>query len=136
SLRSALERIVTASGPGFGEWQWRLATLPFAFGGLGVYSAASGSNFDDALCVFNNAMEIDFLSNPNGLVAISKGRAYFGLASCGSDLWVRTDNERRAQLVLRSLRGMFMGTMLCHALALLVSSIDIVRDTLVGIRIL
>ncbi|GJT48790.1 putative reverse transcriptase domain-containing protein [Tanacetum coccineum] len=28
ALRSALERIVTASGPGFGDWQWRLATLP------------------------------------------------------------------------------------------------------------
>ncbi|GJU10781.1 hypothetical protein Tco_1133177 [Tanacetum coccineum] len=38
SLHSALERIVTASGLGFGEWQWRLSTLPFAFGGLGVYS--------------------------------------------------------------------------------------------------
>ncbi|GKG25959.1 hypothetical protein Tco_0399105, partial [Tanacetum coccineum] len=35
ALRSSLERIVTASGPGFGDWQWRLATLPFAFGGLG-----------------------------------------------------------------------------------------------------
>ncbi|GJU20705.1 hypothetical protein Tco_1154047 [Tanacetum coccineum] len=33
------ERIVTDSGPGFGDWQWRLATLPFACGGLGVYSA-------------------------------------------------------------------------------------------------
>ncbi|GKC48899.1 hypothetical protein Tco_1071644 [Tanacetum coccineum] len=39
ALRSALERIVTASGPGFGDWQLRLFTLPFAFGGLGVYSA-------------------------------------------------------------------------------------------------
>ncbi|XP_071706668.1 uncharacterized protein [Rutidosis leptorrhynchoides] len=39
ALRSSLERIVTASGPGFGDWQWLLATLPFAFGGLGVYSA-------------------------------------------------------------------------------------------------
>ncbi|GJY51342.1 putative reverse transcriptase domain-containing protein [Tanacetum coccineum] len=112
-LHSALERIVTASGPGFGDWQWRLTTLPFAFGGLGVYSvgdvlnyafvssrlqsaalqtrllrhvglAAYGSTFDDALCVFNTSMEIDFL---DGLMAISKGRAYFGLASCGSDLW-------------------------------------------------
>ncbi|GKA68097.1 hypothetical protein Tco_0768014, partial [Tanacetum coccineum] len=99
ALRSCLERIVTASGPGFGDWQWRLATLPFAFGGLGVYSAGdvlnydfialrlqsaalqtkllrhvgivtSGSTFDDALCVFNNAMEIDFLSVP--LFSISK----------------------------------------------------------------
>nr|GEV45610.1 reverse transcriptase domain-containing protein [Tanacetum cinerariifolium] len=38
ALRFSLERIVIASRPGFGDWQWRLATLPFAFGGLGVYS--------------------------------------------------------------------------------------------------
>ncbi|GJV55808.1 putative reverse transcriptase domain-containing protein [Tanacetum coccineum] len=98
ALRSALERIVTASGPGFGDWQWRIATLPFAFGGLGIYSAGDvlnyafiasrlqsatlqtkllrdvgivvpGSTFDDALCVFNNAMEIDFLSNPSEVAA-------------------------------------------------------------------
>nr|GEU69627.1 hypothetical protein [Tanacetum cinerariifolium] len=29
ALHSALERNVTASGPGFGDWQWRLDTLPF-----------------------------------------------------------------------------------------------------------
>ncbi|GKB71215.1 hypothetical protein Tco_0932627 [Tanacetum coccineum] len=98
ALRSALERIVTASGPGFGDWQWRLATLPFAFGGLGVYSAgdvlnyafiasrlqfaalqtkllrhvglvAYGSTFDDALCVFNASMKIDFLCNPSEIAA-------------------------------------------------------------------
>nr|GEW13603.1 hypothetical protein [Tanacetum cinerariifolium] len=78
----------------FDDWQWRLATLPFSFGGLGIYSAGdvlnyafiasrlqsdtlqtkplrcvgivtSGSTFDDALCVFNNAMQTDFLSNPS-----------------------------------------------------------------------
>ncbi|GKF72253.1 hypothetical protein Tco_0208367, partial [Tanacetum coccineum] len=27
ALCFALERIVTAFGPGFGDWQWRLATL-------------------------------------------------------------------------------------------------------------
>ncbi|GJX54399.1 hypothetical protein Tco_0282768 [Tanacetum coccineum] len=98
ALRSALERVVTASGLGFGDWQWRLATLPFAFGGLGVYSAgdvlnyafiashlqsaalqtkllrhvgivAPGSTFDDALCMFNTSMEIDFLSNPSEIAA-------------------------------------------------------------------
>nr|GEW65927.1 hypothetical protein [Tanacetum cinerariifolium] len=45
ALRSFLERYVTASGPGFGDWQWRLATLPFAFGGLGVYSASDVLNY-------------------------------------------------------------------------------------------
>ncbi|GJV26568.1 hypothetical protein Tco_1379263 [Tanacetum coccineum] len=98
AMRTCPLRIVTASGPGFGSWQWRLATLPFAFGGLGVYSAgdvlnyafiasrlqsaalqtkllryvgivATGPTFDDALCVFNSAMEIDFLSNPSEVAA-------------------------------------------------------------------
>nr|GEW76143.1 hypothetical protein [Tanacetum cinerariifolium] len=94
ALRSALERIVTASGPGFGDWQWRLFALPFAFEGLGVYSScdvlnyaflASGLQsaslqtkllryhdivtsrraFDNALSAFNVKMEIDLLSNPS-----------------------------------------------------------------------
>ncbi|GKC17256.1 protein kinase, ATP binding site-containing protein, partial [Tanacetum coccineum] len=68
ALRSYLERIVTASGPGFGDWQWRLATLPFAFGGLGVYSAGDPI-FDDALSGFNTSMETDLLSNLRKIAA-------------------------------------------------------------------
>ncbi|GKB56081.1 putative reverse transcriptase domain-containing protein, partial [Tanacetum coccineum] len=45
AIRSTLERIVTASGPGFGYWQWRVATLPFAYGGLGVYYAGDVLNY-------------------------------------------------------------------------------------------
>ncbi|GJS91489.1 hypothetical protein Tco_0774125 [Tanacetum coccineum] len=81
------------SGPGFGEWQWRLATLSFAFGEIGVYFVGDVLNyafrasrlqspglqtkllrhagivafeptFDDALCVFNTSMETDLLNNP------------------------------------------------------------------------
>nr|GEZ96576.1 hypothetical protein [Tanacetum cinerariifolium] len=44
-LRSSLERIIIASGPGFDDWQWRLSTLPFAFGGLGVYNAGDVLNY-------------------------------------------------------------------------------------------
>ncbi|GJV44339.1 ankyrin repeat-containing protein ITN1-like protein [Tanacetum coccineum] len=98
ALRSSLERIVTASGPGFGDWQWRLATLPFSYGGLGVYSAGDvlsyaflasrlqsaslqskllqhsgivsfGLAFDSALNAFNVKMEIDPLSNPSEIAA-------------------------------------------------------------------
>nr|GEY76012.1 hypothetical protein [Tanacetum cinerariifolium] len=123
ALRSALERIVTASEPGFGDWQWRLATLPFAFRGLGIYSTcdvlnyaflasrlysaalqtkllrhvgivAYGSTFDDALSVFNTSIEIDFLSYPSGFVAISKGAPHLSLASGGFDFRIGTDYER------------------------------------------
>ncbi|GJR75913.1 retrovirus-related pol polyprotein from transposon TNT 1-94 [Tanacetum coccineum] len=44
-LRVCSERIVTASGLGFGDWQWRLSTLPFSFGELGVYSACYVLNY-------------------------------------------------------------------------------------------
>ncbi|GJV03252.1 hypothetical protein Tco_1336821, partial [Tanacetum coccineum] len=76
------------------NWKWRLATLPFAFWGLGVYFAGDvlnyaflasrlqsvglqtkllrqtsfvslGPIFDDALFVFNTSMKIDLLSNPS-----------------------------------------------------------------------
>ena len=98
ALRSSLERIVVASGPGFGDWQWRLATLPFSLGGLGVYSAgdavhyaflasrlqsadlqdkllrragvvSSGPSFDDALGVFNRTMEVDILRDSSDIAA-------------------------------------------------------------------
>nr|GEW09196.1 hypothetical protein [Tanacetum cinerariifolium] len=45
ALCFSLERIVTASGLGFGDWQWRLATLPYPFGGLGVYSVGDVLNY-------------------------------------------------------------------------------------------
>ncbi|GJW17899.1 hypothetical protein Tco_0025335 [Tanacetum coccineum] len=44
-LLAYVERIVTASGPRFGDWQWRLATLPFSFRGLDVYSKGDVLNY-------------------------------------------------------------------------------------------
>ncbi|GJZ76340.1 hypothetical protein Tco_0641012 [Tanacetum coccineum] len=44
AVRSSLERIVSASGPGFGDWQWRLSTLPFAFGGAWISISHGGSD--------------------------------------------------------------------------------------------
>ncbi|GJW54575.1 putative reverse transcriptase domain-containing protein [Tanacetum coccineum] len=96
--RSSVVRIEARaySGPRFGDWQWRLSTLPFAFEGLGVYSTGdvlnyaflasrlqstslqtkqlrhsdiitSGPAFDNALNAFNTKIEIDILSNPSEL---------------------------------------------------------------------
>ncbi|GKD74403.1 putative reverse transcriptase domain-containing protein [Tanacetum coccineum] len=50
ALRSALERIITASSPRFGDLQWRHFSLPFAFERLSVYY-------------------IDLLSNPSEVAA-------------------------------------------------------------------
>nr|GEV58985.1 hypothetical protein [Tanacetum cinerariifolium] len=45
ALCSSLECIIIAFSPGFSDSQWRLSTFPFAFGGLGVYSAGDVLNY-------------------------------------------------------------------------------------------
>ncbi|GJU13631.1 hypothetical protein Tco_1136027 [Tanacetum coccineum] len=122
ALRSALEHIVTAFGPGFGDWQWRIATLPFAFGGFVVYSAAPGSIFDDALCMFNDSMEIDFLCNPKSTFSLSPRQ----MALWKSQREDHTSDWLRAvpisglvQLAQGFLLGKFKGITLFHVLGLL-----------------
>ncbi|GKC20434.1 hypothetical protein Tco_1022584 [Tanacetum coccineum] len=48
---------VTSLRLGFGDWQWRLATLPIAYGGLGVYSAGDVLNFAFLVFGHNDALE-------------------------------------------------------------------------------
>nr|GEX20610.1 hypothetical protein [Tanacetum cinerariifolium] len=75
ALYSSLKYIVTTFGPRFDDWQWRISTLPFAFGGLGTKLlrhtsiVASGPIFDDALFVFSTSMETDLLINPSEIAA-------------------------------------------------------------------
>jgi len=44
-LREAVEDIVVGGGPFFGDLQWRLASLPIRFGGLGLYSTLEASSY-------------------------------------------------------------------------------------------
>ncbi|KAJ0540593.1 hypothetical protein HanRHA438_Chr09g0374631 [Helianthus annuus] len=44
-LREAIEELVVCGGPFFGDLQWRLASLPIMFGGLGLYSAVEASSY-------------------------------------------------------------------------------------------
>ncbi|GJR41782.1 hypothetical protein Tco_1309885 [Tanacetum coccineum] len=44
-LRGSIENIVGCGGPFFGDLQWRLASLPIRFGGLGLYSAKLVSSY-------------------------------------------------------------------------------------------
>ena len=44
-LREAIEELVVCGGPFFGDLQWRLASLPIRFGGLGLYSAVEASSY-------------------------------------------------------------------------------------------
>jgi hypothetical protein len=98
ALRASLEKIVTSSGPGFGDWQWRLATLPIKLGGLGILSAGDiiqyaflasrmqtsdlqekiltktgivthGPSFQHALDKFNATCNTDFLNATEGASA-------------------------------------------------------------------
>nr|GEX05212.1 auxilin-like protein [Tanacetum cinerariifolium] len=45
SLRGSIENIVFCGGPFFRDLQWRLASLPIRFGGLGLYSAKLVSSY-------------------------------------------------------------------------------------------
>ncbi|KAI3721949.1 hypothetical protein L2E82_32969 [Cichorium intybus] len=44
-LRGSIEDIVVCGGPYFGDFQWRLVSLPIRFGGLGLYSASEASSY-------------------------------------------------------------------------------------------
>ncbi|GJY65944.1 hypothetical protein Tco_0468182 [Tanacetum coccineum] len=45
SSQAIIENIVVCGGPFFGDLQWRLASLPIRFGGLGLYSAKLVSSY-------------------------------------------------------------------------------------------
>ena len=44
-LRRSIEDMVVCGGPFFGDIQWRLASLPIRFGGLGLYLAYEVSSY-------------------------------------------------------------------------------------------
>jgi hypothetical protein len=54
-LRAVVENIVVGGGPFFGDLQWRLASLPIKFGGLGLYSVVEATSYA-CLCGFKSPM--------------------------------------------------------------------------------
>ncbi|GJZ01728.1 hypothetical protein Tco_0519689 [Tanacetum coccineum] len=155
ALRFALERIVTASRPGFGDvLNYAFLASRLQFVGLqtklirhaGI--VASGSTFDDALSVFNTSMEADLLSNPSEIVApklmkkmpdlyftrvTKNAESTFLLSPRQMALWKsqmedHTSDWLRAVPISGLLKGffrIFMETMLYRVLVLLILSIVI-----------
>ncbi|GKB15918.1 putative reverse transcriptase domain-containing protein, partial [Tanacetum coccineum] len=59
ALHDSLKKVVTASGLGFGDWQWQLATLPIKLGGLGILSAGDIIQYAFlASCLQMNDLEV------------------------------------------------------------------------------
>ena len=59
-----------ASGPGFGDWQWRLATLAFSFGGLGVYAAIDVLHYAFLASRVQTEVLQGVLLGPSGVVVL------------------------------------------------------------------
>ncbi|GJW56725.1 hypothetical protein Tco_0103456 [Tanacetum coccineum] len=152
ALRSALERIVTASGPRFGDWQWRLATLPFAFGGLDVYSAGDVLNYAFVSSRLQPAALQTRLLRHVGLAAygshilddliwpygkFSKEEHTSELASCGfrSSGWTKPKKRSRAPACSKGLYGDCLGyrCFSCAGVYCYQARHYSVRDTLVDI---
>ncbi|GJS10763.1 hypothetical protein Tco_0367559 [Tanacetum coccineum] len=126
ALRSSLKRIVTASGLGFGDWQWRLATLPFAFRGIGTkllrhtVIVSPGLIFDDALFVFNTSMETNLL------------KSTFSLSPRQMALWTSQSEDHTSDWLRtvpisglgQTMNGKTYRYVLCYRLGILLFSIS------------
>ncbi|GJU06306.1 hypothetical protein Tco_1122736 [Tanacetum coccineum] len=65
ALRDSLEKVVTAVGSGFGDWQWRLATPQSSWVAKTLIKTgidSHGYSFQHALDVFNSTCNVDMLS--------------------------------------------------------------------------
>ncbi|KAK9732675.1 hypothetical protein RND81_04G014600 [Saponaria officinalis] len=109
SLRSHLERIVTVSGPGFGDWQWRVATLPFSFSGLGVYAAGDVLHYAFLASRLQSAELLATLLRSSGIVARGSS-SEVALRGCieatGSD-YLRNPSEIAAPRLMRKLADIY-----------------------------
>ena len=110
ALRDFLEKIVTASGPGFGDWQWRLATLPIKMGGLGIYSVVDVINY--AFLAFRlqtSSLQARILAHSNlpslGL-AFERALGVFR-ALCGSNA-VSLNDESATPYMMKKLAGEYL----------------------------
>ena len=117
AVRSSLERIVTASGPGFGDWQWRLATLPFRFGGLGVYAAMDVRHYAFIASRLQSAELQAKLLRPSGI--FDPGPGFVGASSLFSDVTgsdiLSNPSEIAAPKLMKKLADVYFTTVVASA---------------------
>ncbi|GJT05623.1 hypothetical protein Tco_0840085 [Tanacetum coccineum] len=72
-LRASIENIVVCGGPFFGDLQWRLASLPIRFSGLGFGICGMDDDYVSALaCLRDTIPSFDFSNFTNKDTAPSK----------------------------------------------------------------
>nr|GEV54958.1 hypothetical protein [Tanacetum cinerariifolium] len=127
SLRGSIENIVVCDGPFFGDLQWRRASLPIRFGGLGFYSAKVVSRyaFDDdyfsaLACLRDTIPSLDFSGFINKDTAPSKAQQTLNVLfnEMIKDMEVYFDMTMRQEVVFEYLYALRAQD------SLLVSSID------------
>ncbi|GKA93475.1 putative reverse transcriptase domain-containing protein [Tanacetum coccineum] len=118
-LRGSINNIVVCGGPFFRDLQWRLASLPIRFGGLGLYSAKLVSSYtfvalraqswvlqnhilrDSGIC----GMDDDYVSDLACLCDTIPSFDFSGFTNKDTDMEVHFDMTMRHKVVFECLRA-------------------------------
>ncbi|GJV48598.1 hypothetical protein Tco_1438810 [Tanacetum coccineum] len=135
-IRACTERIGIASGPGFGDWQWRLSTLPFAFGGLSVHCAGDVLNYSFlASRLQSTSLQTKLLRHSESIFSLSSRH----MALWKSQMEDHTFDWLRVVLavlgLLKSIYGGYYGdhAISCAGIISIKHRHNVVRDTLIKI---
>ncbi|GJV03634.1 hypothetical protein Tco_1337203 [Tanacetum coccineum] len=108
-LRWSIENIVVCGGPFFGDLQWRLASLPIRFGGLGFGICGMDDDYVSALaCLRDTIPSFDFSSFTNKDIVPSKAQQTLTnvfFSEMVKDMEVHFDMTMRQKAVFECLRA-------------------------------